>query len=109
MPDPLERGPLESMVAGALKECIAAHGPITKESLSSAAKRVVGGLLGRLKAVAKEELAASAATLVLRQNDDEYKRLRAKNKSLRKQRYHLLQMCRGAGLLPPDDKKDDRD
>lgn len=36
------RGKVESRICAALRKCIEAHGPITKDFLSSAAKRVVG-------------------------------------------------------------------
>lgn len=39
---PHQRGDWESAIAGALKQAIDAHGPITKEWIGSAAKRIVG-------------------------------------------------------------------
>ncbi len=39
--DALEQSPTLKMVSGALKECIAAHGPVTKEWTGSAAKRIL--------------------------------------------------------------------
>ena len=37
-----KRSTLERMVAGALKDAINSHGAITKDNISSAAKRVIG-------------------------------------------------------------------
>lgn len=39
------RGKVDSRIAAALRTCIDAHGPITKDMLSSAAKRVTGFVL----------------------------------------------------------------
>jgi hypothetical protein len=38
------RAAIERQVAGALKSCVDAHGPITVQFITSAAKRVVGAL-----------------------------------------------------------------
>lgn len=43
-PPGLSRSQLERQVCGALKQAIDAHGPITRENVSSAAKRVVSML-----------------------------------------------------------------
>ncbi len=43
--DPIDlnaRGKLERLVVGAVKDCINAHGPITKNNASSVGKRVIG-------------------------------------------------------------------
>ena len=44
-----ERGRLESKIAGSLKSCISAHGPITKKWVGSAAKRAVAEFLAWVK------------------------------------------------------------
>lgn len=41
-------GWLEGVVKGALKSCITAHGPITKDWTQSATKRIVGQIRGEL-------------------------------------------------------------
>lgn len=46
-----DRSTLESRLAGALKNTIDAHGPITKDWVASAAKR----MYGTLKALAREQ------------------------------------------------------
>lgn len=38
------RGSLERAVTGAIRDCVNAHGPITKQMAPSAAKRVVGAI-----------------------------------------------------------------
>lgn len=43
------RSRLESQVAGALRSCIDAHGPITKAYLGSAAKRAVAAVAAFIK------------------------------------------------------------
>ena len=48
----ITRSEMEKQVVGALKSAIAAHGPITEENVSSAAKRVIG-VLKHLKLVEK--------------------------------------------------------
>lgn len=42
--DMSNRGPLERQIVGALRDCVNAHGPITKDIAHSAAKRVVGAI-----------------------------------------------------------------
>jgi hypothetical protein len=39
-----QRGSLERQVVGAIRDCVNAHGPITRESAPSAAKRVIGAI-----------------------------------------------------------------
>lgn len=39
-----QRGALERYLVGALRDCINAHGPITRESAPSAAKRLIGAI-----------------------------------------------------------------
>lgn len=38
------RGPLERQIVGAIRDSVNAHGPITKETAPSAAKRVIGAI-----------------------------------------------------------------
>jgi hypothetical protein len=39
-----QRAALERLICGALRSAVDAHGPITKETAPSAAKRVIGAL-----------------------------------------------------------------
>lgn len=50
----ITRKQLERMLAGAMKSCIDAHGPITREWTGSAAKRMIG-LLKQSGAFVEEE------------------------------------------------------
>lgn len=50
-----KRPAVERQIAGALKVCIDAHGPITPERLGSAVKRVVGALKGMNRVHVKEK------------------------------------------------------
>jgi hypothetical protein len=40
----MQRGALERYLVGALRDCINAHGPVTKETAPSAAKRLIGAI-----------------------------------------------------------------
>lgn len=42
VPTEVDRRQLERLLAGAMKSCIDAHGPITRDHTSSAAKRMIG-------------------------------------------------------------------
>ncbi len=43
------RGEIEKMICGAIRNTIKDHGPITHDTASSAAKRVIGALKGYYK------------------------------------------------------------
>jgi hypothetical protein len=50
------RGPLESRIVGALRDCVNAHGPITRETAPSAAKRIIGAIKDHNKQMKKGKL-----------------------------------------------------
>jgi hypothetical protein len=54
-----ERSALEKRIAGALRSCIDAHGPITPERIGSAAKRAVGAIMRVLVVINLPELEPS--------------------------------------------------
>ncbi|MNO29218.1 hypothetical protein D3C76_191290 [compost metagenome] len=45
----IEKGELNKLVQRAVKQCVNDHGPITKEFISSAAKRITGEICGLIK------------------------------------------------------------
>jgi len=65
-----DRSSVESRLAGALKNTIYAHGPITKDWVASAAKR----MYGQLKGMAREQHRRE-------KNEDLYRLPRSKNNS----------------------------
>jgi hypothetical protein len=46
---------VNKLVSGALRETIIAHGPITRDRIGSAAKRIAGRITGEIKAANKED------------------------------------------------------
>jgi len=40
MDKPLDRAKIEKMISGSLKDCIHQHGPITRNNIGSASKRI---------------------------------------------------------------------
>lgn len=49
MAEDIQKHPLHPVVVGALKDAINAHGPITRENIGSAAKRIVSQVEGYYK------------------------------------------------------------
>ena len=45
--DLFKQGPLEGMVSGCIRDTIIAHGPVTRETVGSASKRIVASFRGR--------------------------------------------------------------
>lgn len=61
--DLFKQGPLEGIISGSLRDTIAAHGPITRDWIGSAAKRIAAAFRGRtldLFNADKEKLACVA-------------------------------------------------
>lgn len=46
--DLFKQGPLEGVVSGCIRDTIIAHGPVTRETVGSASKRIVASFRGRV-------------------------------------------------------------
>ncbi len=89
-----EIGHLERVVSGGLISCIKAHGPVTRNFVGSAAKRIAQNLRGQLKQFAGAGTNDLALAKYKQDLADENQRIVAQNISLKKQRDDLLEKLR---------------
>jgi hypothetical protein len=96
-----EIGHLERIVSGGLISCIKAHGPVTRNFVGSATKRIAQNLRGQLKQFAGAAHNRSASLAKYKQDlAYENERIVAQNISLKRQRDDLLEKLRKGETIP---------
>uniref|UniRef100_UPI00248D7652 hypothetical protein n=1 Tax=Phaeobacter italicus TaxID=481446 RepID=UPI00248D7652 len=73
MADLFDQGRLERIASDALRSCIKAHGPVTKEYIGSAAKRMASAVRGMILSDYRHSDAESAEVIRLQKELDELK------------------------------------
>lgn len=86
----LDEDKLIRIVNGGLKNAIDAHGPIHKNLISSASRRIVSNLIGVLSEISIHEAASEAVKRKLSRLRDEIKEKDLKIRSQGKQIYDLV-------------------
>ena len=96
-----EIGHLEKIISWGLRSCIHAHGPITREWIGSAAKRVAQNIRGQLIQYAGQTSQDIALAKYKQELAEDNRRIHEINTSLRKQRDDLLEKLRKGETLGP--------
>lgn len=99
-----DEGVLNKIVSVAIRDSIKAHGPITPNTVGSAAKRIAGSLQGELRKRSLVDLTDETLKSVLSIKDDLIRRQAEKIVTLAKSNSDLLQMLVDAGVTLPGSK-----
>jgi len=92
---PFQPDALQRLVNGALKDCVSVHGPITKNLISSASRRVVGQIRGRILEITRQNMTDALIEAQKKLIEQQQETIR----SLSKNRHDLLILCQEHNLL----------